>query len=151
MDNLTISNQFSETAHGTTVEQIFWLAICGESSGLHELLEELQEEDWEELIPGLTSKEWFSDVVDGDGQERLYTLAENDKLGFLAKIYVPEHSNFRFEGDVPIGSQYSGAISRIGFCYAETPDELIEKITAKADGFYQEMVQDALKKEVSTQ
>lgn len=125
-----------EQARGTVVSSIFYIATQIESKQLMDLLIEMEKDDFVQLFPEIKKSNIFEvdQLTEDDITEFLF---DYNKLGFLAITNHPIHSNFTFKQDGEFEScSYSRGASYESYVYAETIDELLEKIEAKAEQWY---------------
>lgn len=133
MENDEALDRIVEQSHGITMEKLFWIAVSTESYELSEFLNELEEDDLLELFP--KAAEYMHGYMDDENLMQM--LFDNDYYGFLAVVHVPIHRDFTFNEDGTVSTCSSNRgncyIDRI---YAETTDELVSMMEAKAQAAY---------------
>lgn len=115
-----------EQANSAQIDKLFWIAASIESHELASFLQDLERSNW---------KECFPDVFEANDFEQYYVdaefaefLTDNDKLGFIAEVTFPKSYNFKYEGEKLTGWSSNGGTRMVKYVYAETTDELVEKI-----------------------
>jgi len=101
-----IQEAISQT--GVKIDQLIWIASCipGNSSKLFRMIKSFSDDDLETNFPGmLECDECFSSE-----KSMLEFLEKTGKTGFVAKILVPERTNFKFDkaGDIKSSVEVKG-------------------------------------------
>lgn len=113
------------------IENLYSIKHSYESRSLRILLNDLTEKEWESLFPNALSKQSYKK---GD---YIQTLKDIEKNGFLAEVHIPECRNFVYREGEPIDCSYFHGVNKLAFVYAETLDELTNKINnLSKDYFY---------------
>ena len=127
IENKNASQRF-EQMHSSKIERMFWIAGSIFSDGLKELLNDLLVNDWQDLFPDIISSEKYAEYqVDDDLPQ---ALIDHNKFGFIAEVSIPECHTFKFQAgkSKPISWSVNSDVYRVVYCYAETTEELIDKI-----------------------
>jgi len=114
------------------------------SDALREIIESLDNENFEQLFPDIVAKDWYKGIEDVNMDDRIQLLLDFDKLGFIAEIGVHHKSNFTFrENDSFSSCSIHQGMSYVKYAYGDTIEELLNNIRAHCD----EMEQYDIKKE----
>jgi len=150
MTNKEYSNLFDEHVHSAQIKNLFRVAASFESREFHDFLEEFNEDQWNEMLPDLEETGYFNSYF--EAREMHYMLADYGKFGFIANVNVPHHYDFIINDGEILGCKINEALSWDVLVYAESIEELDEKIKAKSDEAYQKMIEHdkSNKKTVST-
>ena len=133
MKNREMAERFQQ-AHCARIERLFWIAGSLESSDLKELLEDLEDKDWNGLFPEIYKSKNF----DEQRSEPLQALLDYDRIGLIAQIDIPECSRFIYKNKKPVSWSVHPGICRIEYVYAETLEELMTNIEKAANKVFQE-------------
>lgn len=126
-----------EQAHNARIDKLFWIAASIESEELSEFLEEdLDDSNWKEMFPELFENENFEEYKE-DG-ELLTMLTDHDKLGFIARVSIPNCYNFKYDGESIIGYSSNPGHRRLRYVYGDSPEELITAIEIIADEVFED-------------
>ena len=109
----------------TVVEGLAFIALMRESDIARDIVNDMDYGDLHMLIPSLT-KEEYSDYYD-----ILELLIDHDKLGFIAKCEFTIPKEFSFDKDGNFKSCYNSCHTYPYYVYAESIDELVNKIMEK--------------------
>lgn len=137
-------NQRFQDAYGANIDKLFWIAGSAENTRLENFLLEIPDDELVELFPKLKGIKFGS-----RGNENLVDMLLNmDASGLIAEILIPEASNFSYNTDgEPKSWSIQRNISRIGYVYAESLEELMTKIEGLAEKVFDEYVaEDKIKK-----
>lgn len=131
-----------EQAHSAYFENLIFVAneVCRERQS--DVFEEFTQLDPKEIAEVLdwNTKESTLKMIEDSIEEKDFavTLLRNDKTGFIAECYMPEHTNFSFRKgkERPTSWQVSPGICRIFWLYADSIGELVHKLKEKTEEFY---------------
>lgn len=121
------------------IDQLHYLAAlspgCPLSNGLEEFFDDEADEVFDVLkgsVPDATLKRFCDNIGEfmGDSESVTEWLHEHELYGFIAHATMPQP---RFFGDDAQFEEFSWGLCYIGWFYADTLDELIEKICAWTD------------------
>lgn len=125
--NRTFTERLQGNAYSAQINRLVWIAASLELSyDLHEMLEEMQDEDWKEVFPKLYASKGFQLITEGEELKNL--LIDSRLLGFLAQVHIPVCHDFTYENGRSVSWKMSHGHCTIGYVYGETPDELISAI-----------------------
>lgn len=146
MTNLEFADRFDQF-NSARVEQLMWIATCSEGRELEDFLAEMNDDDLKEVFPEMVENPNFD--LYRDDQEMIQLLIDYSKYGFIAKVLYPTHNDFVFdENGKVVACSVNFGRSRIGYVYAETPEELLNKIEKQSDEMLARFIQDFKKKQV---
>jgi hypothetical protein len=116
-----------DQAHGAKINKMAWIAASNQTSGLRDLIDDLDEETWNALFPNVFKSDCFD--IDDDNETKITALFDDEKYGFLAEVHHPYCTNFTFKenGDFRSCSVESWHC-RISYHYGESTEELLESI-----------------------
>jgi len=137
MTNFEAVERFDQ-AHGAKIERLFWIAGSMDNSDFKDLIEEMEDKDWQKLFPEIHKSEYFQEYLDDD--EALQALVDFRKFGLIAEIHLPECDNFRYKKDKPVSWSVHGGICRIEYVYAETLEDLMREVEKASEKVFQEYV-----------
>jgi len=141
-----IHNKFLERfeqMNGAYIEELYWIAGSMDKTSLKELLDNFSYDDFKKIFPGLTlTKSEYNDYWSSDEILRLFI--DYDKLGLLAKIHIPVCDKFRYDNNNPISWSVNNGHCRIEYVYAETLEELINKIKKVSENLFKEFIKNDL-------
>ena len=135
MTNFEAVERFDQ-AHGAKIERLFWIAGSMGNSDFKDLIEDMEDKDWQKLFPEIHKSEYFQEYLDDD--EALQALVDFRKFGLIAEIHLPECDNFRYEDDKPVSWSVHGGICRIEYVYAETLEDLMSEVEKASEKVFQE-------------
>lgn len=124
-----------EKSRGAYIDKIVWIMASLGTSTLYDMLEDVDQKRLKEILPLVAGtiiyhiEEREKDMVD-------VTLIENGKLGFLAEVLVPIRNRFIIADDGGISSSYSRGHCYVTHVYAESREELVEKIAETSEYYY---------------
>lgn len=125
-DNKQVLEIFGQMA-GTRINRLIWIAGNPER--------EITEDILNDMLDGESFAGCFPDIPAGIVEEYAadrelpQLLVDYDKFGFLAEVYMPDIRNMRFDKEgTPESWSVCDGCCEIGYAYAETTDDLIEKI-----------------------
>jgi hypothetical protein len=126
------------------IDELIWIGASEieYNDKLQDVMQDLNETDLAKYFPGIEQYEGWSDY----GRDAMASIAEymydNSKLGFVARILIPECHGFGYneDGD-PSGWSVSGVISRIRHVYAETLELLVAEIESISEEVFQDYVE----------
>ncbi len=143
MTNLQACERF-ESANSATIDKLFWIAGSLENSDLLEMVEEMENDDLKKCFPDIfDDNDFIEECRDRDSLTSL--IVANNKFGLLAEIHLPECSGFKFKKNKPTSWRVSRSISRVAHVYAETLEELIEKVEVASKENFEACVAKELK------
>lgn len=128
-----------EQAHGY-VSKLFWIAAAVEDTDLQEFINEMDADSFAKTFPQVSSSAYLSEYLE-DGN--LFELVTDHELyGFVAEVQIPQCNNFRFNEETgsPVAWSSSAGIRRIEYVYAETSEELVDKVISVSEEVFQEYV-----------
>jgi len=130
-----------DQAHSARIEKMVWIAAQTETSELSDMIDQLDEEDWNFYFPEIFKSEHFD--IEDSVEEKKIALFDEQKFGFLAIVNYPYLSNFRFDKN----GEFKSCSVNPGHCrvvchYAESTDELIQQIEGRAELMFKEFVKD---------
>lgn len=143
MTNKNAFERLSEMKGGPKIEKLFWIAASAESRELSDFVDEFDDRVWKRLFPEIYQISDFDDCID-DG-EAVSLLLYFGKLGFLAEVYIPQCTNFKFENDKLVSWAVYGGICTSEYVYAETLDGLIDEIERINNIVFEKLVEEAKK------
>lgn len=110
---------------------------------LNYILDNFTDDDWKNTFPDIyESIDWDDYVVESEDEENSIKILYNyNKLGIFTTIVFPELSNFKFDGNNPIDWHVSNGHSGYIYVYADTIDELINKIKNKSKEIFQKYIE----------
>jgi hypothetical protein len=143
MENKNVFDFLEQEAYYASIDKLIWIAAQYQSSEFHDIMTEF--EDYEELFPFLDDEDFDSD--DRHCESIVEKLFDNNKIGFLAVIYIPIPEDITFKTDGSISS-YS---SSMGYCcsacvYGDTLDELMTNVKNKSKALFDPYIANARKK-----
>jgi hypothetical protein len=126
IENKNAAERFDQM-HSATVERMFWIGCSLTSDGFAELSRSLMEGDFAEMFLDVDIKK-LNEYRDDENTVQFFI--DRNKLGFIAEISVPQCHEFQYQPGKgrPIKWSVDNSVSRVVYCYGETPDELINKI-----------------------
>lgn len=141
MTNKEAFKRFDE-AQGAVIDKLIWIAgASNRTSEIKEFLEDMRAKDIEQCFPEVYADEYFNDYFNENG---LYQLIwQYEKFGLLAEVHVPEPRNIRFDKSGKPTSWSTGGISTMVYVYAETLEELMQKIEVAVNDEFQYQVKKA--------
>jgi hypothetical protein len=129
-----------EQSHGCFIKKLTVIAmeICNENAQKEGIIEEFLEEDIEEIcqILDFNSKEETYNYIKSSIQEESFIsmLIENNRDGFLAKVYFPICYNFQYNDKQEIdGYLINNGRCETKWIYSHTLGELVEKILIESE------------------
>lgn len=148
MNNREYVKFFDEEVSSSFINKMFWIAASFNSQDLKELLSDISDKGWEQCLPDVFKSKYFSEYID-DG-DFLELLADFGKFGFIAEIHHPVHYNFIFDknGNFQSCSSNDG-VYRTSYVYAETVEELVEKIKINSERIFQDFIAEDKKRKAS--
>jgi hypothetical protein len=133
-----------EQMNGTYIEKLYWIAGSIDNSSLKELLDDFSFDDFKKIFSGLTKSE-YNDYWKNNELSQLFI--DYDKLGLFAKIHIPICDKFKYNNDNnPVSWSVNNGHCRIEYVYAETLEELINKIEKISEKLFQKFIKNDLKK-----
>jgi len=122
-----------EQCHCAQIRNLYWIMCQHENDDLKEMLCEMDEKEFEQCFPGVLSNLYSANIQD-DKDEIIFTLYNSGYSGLLAEVEYPQMEDFTFgeDGDY-ISCSINGCYIRYGYVYAETKEELLQKIELQAE------------------
>lgn len=149
MSNRNYLEKF-EQSKGARINNLIWIAgiLDGGESQLEDFFYNLDKENWKEMLPDVAQNKYFDEYL--ENQDYVQLLIDFKKFGFLAEVNFPECANFRFDekGEVVSWSVHGGICS-VWYFYAETLEELTEKVQKKSVDFFNESISDFKQRKVA--
>lgn len=136
MDNKKVLENFNGNI---IVEKLFWIAISVETEEFNEFIEEIAETSYERGLPEIANLTGFKECYKHGVIPSL--LIENNKLGFIACLSIPEYINFKFNEKGEPFDWESGYFRRIEYVYSDTQEGLLKEIENRYDKLFEEFVQ----------
>lgn len=124
----------------TTINSLFHIASMSGSSEMESFLYNMDFGDFHSFMPSLTKREYDSY---GDSLSEL--LFDHDKFGFLAECDFNIPRNFSFREDGTFQSCSNSCSFYPFYVYAESMDELLDKIIKKDENMFEQEVDKARK------
>lgn len=145
MTNKEAVDRFDQ-AHGAKIEKLFWIAGSLENSDLKDLIEEMNDEAFENCFPEISNSPYFEEYRDAG--ELLQALVDKYYLGLVAEILIPVANDFRYEenGNVSSWSSSSG-YCQVDYVYADTLELLLVEIEKSADKHFNYFLENDKKKQ----
>lgn len=139
VNNTNYQEIFEHETNHSYINKLFWIAAQMENDDLNDLIGDLNEDQWFDLLPDLRNSKFFLEYFnEGNMKEMLF---ENGKFGFIAKVNHPNCTDFKFNKNGEFSScSIEGWRCRISYVYAETIDELTNKIKEVSEKLFQEMI-----------
>ena len=126
---------------GCHIEELFWISPMVDSSRLEGFLEDMDEEDLRDILPGL-------DIEEGDIADQLDALGIT---GIIAECRHHVKRNICFDKDGNYRSSFrSLGVTMSFYIYAETLEELIDLAIATETKFNDEEIEDAKQKQATS-
>ena len=142
MNEDLIDNRISLLNAGhTKIEQLFLAHIQINSNDFNDFLDLLEYEDWKDIIPELTP-EIYEEYMD---YSRLDLIMDYNKLGYIAQCDYNLMSDFSFTDDGRYSCVNTGTFYEF-YVYADTVEELLEKVLAKDKEFFDEQIREEKEK-----
>lgn len=145
MTNLEFADRFDQF-NNARIDQLMWIATCTEGRELEDFLEAMNDDDFKQVFPEIAENpDLFSYRED---QEMIQLLLDYSKYGFIARVLYPSHSDFVFDqNDKVVDCSVHFGRCRIGYVYAETPEDLINQIEKQSDSMFDQYIEDFKKKQ----
>lgn len=124
------------------IDKLVWIGASEVyNDALQDLIQELNDEDQKTYFPTLINYDGW----DAYGSEAKHKIAEylydEVKLGFLARIHIPECHGFMYnDKGVPSGWGVSGGISRVRHVYADTLELLVDEIEKVTESVFNDYI-----------
>lgn len=125
--------------HGK-IERLFWLPAQLDSEEFFNLICDLSEDEIEAVFPNHYMK--FDDY---DDSYEFLTDNQLELTGFIAEVMIPNYSNFYFSEGKPVSWSVMHDELIVQYVYAETLDDLLNKVEFVSDAIFNSYVQKALK------
>lgn len=140
MNNRDILDRF-EQAHGAIINKMFWIPGAIESSDLADFLQyDCTSTFLEKLLPN-SSEETINDCI--DNQETSMLFVDNNRLGLVAEIHLPQCDNFSYDKKgTPRSWSIHGGICRIKNVYGDTLEELLTEIEKVSEEVFQDYIKE---------
>ncbi|GAK96840.1 hypothetical protein JCM19294_1149 [Nonlabens tegetincola] len=141
-------NEKLNQSKGAIVEQMCFIAFEIEKEKKSDMIEQFEEEIPEHICEILGWRKgydvygYIEDAIEDNGL--IHLMYEEGYQGFLAQVYFPVCSNFKFSQDNPeevISWECSRSYSWIiDYVYAHTVAELADKISSKSQEYFDKEV-----------
>jgi hypothetical protein len=131
----TVSRMYDrfEQCHCAEIRNLYWLMCQSENDDLKEMLCEMDPKEFEQCFPGVLSNHYSANIQD-DKDEIIFTLFNAGYSGLLAEVEYPQMEDFTFGEDGDYKScSINGCYTRYGYVYAETKEELLQKIELQVE------------------
>lgn len=124
----------------TTINRLFHIASMSGSSEMDSFLEDMDFEDYRSFMPSLTKREY--DSYEGSLDELLFDYY---KFGFLAECSFNIPQKFSFREDGSFQSCSSSCSFYPFYVYAESMDELLDKVIEEDERMFEKEINKARK------
>lgn len=125
------------------IVRLFHVASMMNTDEFQECLSEMETRDFADVLPDISIKE----LVEYDEDERAELFHDRDMFGFFAQCRHNVMTNFRFKEN----GRWSACSNTCAFiefyAYAETMEELIDKVKEISDKLFEEEVNKARKEQ----
>ena len=144
MNELTKKGHTLQNESMTSIDKLFHVASMPEHGGFEDMLDEMEFWDFHEFIPSLTYNQYKE-----YGSEKVELLHDYEKVGFFAKCDFNVPQNFSFGEDGRFRSCSNSCYFYPFYIYAESMEELLNKIMLRVMEMFENEANKARKDSVS--
>lgn len=134
--HLNVVDRFEQT--GAMMIALYWIPlVCIERhTDFQAFIDDMPQEQFEKLFPDIASSEYYNEWL--ESQELVQALFDYRKLGYIAEIHIPKHTNFTFKLDgSPSSWSSNSGYCEIHYVYGNTPEELLQQIEKTSEECFQ--------------